>query len=151
MLTTAHTELVTPWQHWGDPSDNTDYFHVPAITPREAFQPLIDKFRSLEYLGTPPFMEFNNDLFLECGRTPPEDWEQRGRMQFQADYDVWHAKRKLADIYLECGWDVNVAEQVRFRRAGFIMRREEYWRDVVEPLEEMASKTGSDLSDGIIA
>jgi hypothetical protein len=73
-----------------------------------------------------------------------------GKLFSQADYDVWHAKRKLADIYLECGWDVNVAEQVRFRRAGFIMRREEYWRDVVEPLEQKASKIGSDLSDGII-
>jgi hypothetical protein len=94
-------------------------------------------------------MEFNNDLFSEYGRSPPEDWEQRAKIRFQADYDVWHAKRKLADIYLECGWDVSVAEQVDFRRAEFITRREEYWRDVVEPLEEMASKIGSDLSDGI--
>jgi hypothetical protein len=150
MLITAPTELVTPWQHWGDPSDNTDYFHVPTMTPREAFQPLINKFRSLEYLGTPPLIEFNNDLFLECGRTPPEDWEHRGKIQFQADYDVWHAKRKLADIYLERGWDINIAEKIGFRRAEFITRRERYWREVVELLEQRASKIGSDLSDSII-
>lgn len=31
-----NTELVTPWKHWGDPIDNSDYFHVPSITPRQA-------------------------------------------------------------------------------------------------------------------
>ena len=105
------TELVSPWKHWGDPTDNTNYFHVPAVSPREAFQPLIDKFRGLEYLGTPPFMEFNNDLFLENGRTPPEDWDEGAKVQFRVDYDVWKAKRKLADFYIECGWDVNAGEQ----------------------------------------
>jgi hypothetical protein len=144
------TGLVTPWKHWGDPTDNSNYFHVPAVSPREVFQPLINKFRSLEYLGTPPFMEFNDDLFLECGRTPPEDWENRAKIQFQADYDVWQAKRKLADIYLECGWDVNVAEQSVFRRAEFIIRREKYWRDVVKPLEQEASRIGSDISDRVV-
>jgi len=144
------TELVTPWKHWGDPSDNTDYFHVPALSPREAFQPLINKYRRLESLGTPPFMEFNNDLFPECGRAPPEDWDEGAKVQFRVDYDVWQAKRKLADIYLECGWDVNAVEQSGFRRADFIARREKYWRDVVEPLEQEASRIGSDRSDGII-
>jgi hypothetical protein len=143
-------ELVSPWKHWGDPTDNTNYFHVPAVSPREAFQPLIDKFRGLEYLGTPPFMEFNNDLFLENGRTPPEDWDEGAKVQFRVDYDVWKAKRKLADFYIECGWDVNAGEQPDFRRAEFITKREKYWRDVIEPLEQEASRVGSERSDGVI-
>jgi hypothetical protein len=118
------TELVTPWKHWGDPTDNSNYFHVPAVSPREAFQSLIDKFRGLEFLGTPPFMEFNDDLFLENGRTPPEDWDQGAKVQFRVDFGVWKAKRKLADFYLECGWDVHAVEQPDFRRAEFITRRE---------------------------
>lgn len=73
IIKTNNTELSTLWKHWGDPTDSSDYFHVLADSPSKAFQPLINKFRGLEYLGTPPFMEFNNDLFLECGRTAPED------------------------------------------------------------------------------
>lgn len=92
-------------------------------------------------------MEFNDDLFLECGRTAPEDWENRAKVQFQAGYDVWQAKRELADIYLECGWDVNADEQSGFQRAKFVIKREDYRRNVVEPLEQEASSIGSDISD----
>lgn len=141
------TELVTPWKHWGDPSDSSDYFHVPAVTPREAFQPLIDKYRTLEYLGTPPFMELNNDLFPEYGRTPPQDCADEGtRAQYRADYDVWEAKRKLKDLYVEFGWDVDAVEQREFRKEEFVERRERYLKDVVEPLEEEASRVGSERS-----
>ena len=95
-------------------------------------------------------MEFNNDLFLENGRTPPEDWDEGAKVQFRLDHDVWKAKRKLADFYIECGWDVNAGEQPDFRRAEFITRREKYWRDVIEPLEQEASRVGSERSDGVI-
>lgn len=146
-LTTIAIGLVTPWKHWGDPSDSSDYFHVPAVTPREAFQPLINKYRTLEYLGTPPFMELNNDLFPEYGRTPPEDFSDEGaRAQYRADYDVWEAKRKLKDLYVECGWDVGAVEQAQFRREEFVERRERYLKEVVEPLEEEASRVGSERS-----
>lgn len=66
-----------------------DYFHVSAVSPRKAFQPLIDKYRFLEYLGTSPFMEFNDDLFAEYGRRAPDAWDDGAKVQYRADYDVW--------------------------------------------------------------
>ena len=40
------------------------------------------------------------------------------------------------------------AEQKDFQRDKFVGRRQEYWRDVVEPLGLEASSVGSDISDG---
>ena len=59
--------------------------------------------------------------------------------------------RKLADFYLECGWDVdNVNFNARFLTRG-VCREErggEYWRGDAEPLEREARRVGFDLGDG---
>lgn len=51
------------------------------------------------------------------------------------------------DLYLECGWDVGAVEQVSFRREEFIAEREKYWKEIVEPLEEVASRVGTERND----
>lgn len=148
---TTHTDtamgLVIPWKQWGDPTDSPNYFHVPALSPREAFQPLITKFRTLEFLGTPPFMEFTDNLFTEYGRAAPSDWDEGAKVQYRADHDVWEAKRILADLYLECGWDIETVEQISFRREEFIARREKHRKYIVEPLEEVASRVGAERNE----
>jgi hypothetical protein len=138
-------ELVTPWKHWGDPTDASDYFHVPSVSPREAFQPMIDNFRSLHYLGLPPSIDHNNSPYPEYGRNLP-DWNDWDRPNYQAGYDVWEATRRLVDIYLDCGWDVDAVEQHRFRRAEFIARRERHLEDVVKPLQDKADGIESENS-----
>lgn len=50
------------------------------------------------------------------------------------------------DFYLECGWDVDAVEQTTFRREELVGKRERYWKDVVEPLEEAASRVGDERS-----
>lgn len=141
---------MTPWRHWGDPTDNLDYFHVPAVSPRQALQPMIDNFRGLHYLGKPPFIELSNNLESEWGRSPPMDWsgwhDKDEFATYQAEYDAWEAMRKLADIYLECGWDVNALEQHGFRRAEFIAERERHLENVVKPLEEKADRMRSEIN-----
>jgi hypothetical protein len=45
-------EVVYPWTPQGEPED-VEYYDVPAKSPREAFQPLIDRYRGLHYLSRP--------------------------------------------------------------------------------------------------
>jgi hypothetical protein len=139
------TELVTPWRHWGDPTDASDYFHVPGLSPREAFQPMINNFRSLNYLGLPPSIDHNNAPYAEYGRDLP-DWIDWDRPNYQAGYDVWEATRRLVDIYLDCDWDVNAVEQRAFRREEFVARRERHLENVVKPLEDIANGIESENS-----
>jgi hypothetical protein len=146
LLQTNRTiELVTPWKHWGDLTDASDYFHVPGLSPREAFQPMINNFRSLHYLGLPPSIDHNSAPYAECGRKLP-DWNNWDRPIYQAGYDVWEATRKLVDIYLDCGWDVNAVEQRDFRREEFVARRERHLEDVVKPLQGVADGIESENS-----
>jgi hypothetical protein len=44
-----------------------NYFHanIPSKSPREALQPLIDKYRGLQYIIKPPRMGFDHELYLE--------------------------------------------------------------------------------------
>ena len=103
---------------------------------------MIDKYRRLEYLGTPKTIDFNYDLFSESGGQPPKDWGADDVRRWRAQYNVWAAVRKLKDFYLEYRWDVERVEQRRFRRDGFLEKRAEYWKYVVELLikidEEMS-------------
>lgn len=55
---------------------------------------------------------------------------------------MWEAMCGLADIYLECGWDVNAAEQTAFHSIEFTEKRSKNMSEIVEPLEEDASREG---------
>lgn len=71
----------------------------------------------------------------------PETWEKIGSLElYEADHKLWEALCKLADIYLECGWDVDAVVQTGFRRAEFIEKRTKYFDEVVKPLDEEESK-----------
>jgi hypothetical protein len=107
---------------------------------------MINNFRSLHYLGLPPSIDHNNAPYTEYGRNLP-DWIDWDRPNYQAGYDVWEATRKLVEIYLDCGWDVNAVEQRAFRREEFVARRERHLEDVVKPLEDIANGIESENSE----
>ncbi|KAK5739016.1 hypothetical protein LTR17_005534 [Elasticomyces elasticus] len=126
------TQLVIPWNPVENPDEVDDYSHVPAVSPREAFGPLIKEYRSLNYLGAPNGMEFNEELFSESGGEAPADWGLESARRWRMQYDEWFAVRKLKAIYLECGWDPDAVEQIDFRRSEFLQKRGKYWREEVE-------------------
>lgn len=128
---------MTPWKPIDNPDEVNDYFHVPAEPPHNVLGPIIDKYRNLHYLGTPAGIDHNHALFSESDGHPPVDWGETDRRRWRSQYDVWAAVRKLKEVYLECGWDVNALEQTRFRRDEFLERRATYWEQVVEPLRRM--------------
>lgn len=133
----ARAEVVHPWDYNDSNITEDNYFQVPPLSPREAFQPLIDDFRGLNWLvtGRPYGLQTEwpwNDF--------PEYWPESMRPEYEADYDVWKAKRVLKDIYLDCGWDVHTVEQTHFRRDEFIERRERHLQKIVKPLKEVSMR-----------
>lgn len=129
-----------------------NYFraHVPSKPPREALQPLIDKFRSLAYINRPPWAGTDHELVYEESAFPPpdradfsddSDFESRVRAR-----DEFLAKRRLKDLYLECGWDVNAVEQTAFRRDRFIEKRSRHldaiYRDRLEEIRRRRELQG---------
>jgi hypothetical protein len=108
--------------------DDTEYYNVPAKSPREAFQPLIDKYRSLQYISRPTnAKEGEFQLFVdECHIFAPEncpDEVHEIAQELQAD---WQLSRGLEGIYLECGWRTDRVDQSAFRREEFLERRRRY-------------------------
>ncbi|RMZ78337.1 hypothetical protein DV738_g3888, partial [Chaetothyriales sp. CBS 135597] len=125
------TKLVTPWDVMAGPGGKRDYFDVPAKSPHEAFRDVIENFRSLNYLGTPLYVDFNTGYFSKYSGKPPRHYSEHDTKRWLAGHDIWAATRKIKDIYLDCGWDVKGYEQPNFRRDEFIRRRNEYWENVV--------------------
>jgi hypothetical protein len=127
--------------HVWDKNDYEIYYEAPPLSPREAFRPLIDDYRSLNWLVTVTF----GQLHTEWPWTEfPQDWPESHRREYETDHDVWKAVRGLADIYVDCGWNVNAVDQSTFRREEFIERRKRYVETVVEPLEEIHRKAGDE-------
>lgn len=122
-----------PWNY----NEYDDYREVTPLAPREAFQQLIDDFRTLNWLVTGDWhglqTEWPWDEF-------PEDWPESDRPGYEADYDVWKAIRGLRDIYLDCGWNIHTIEQSHFRRDEFVERKKRHMEDVVAPLDDMADR-----------
>jgi len=125
-------------------NDETDsdlpcnYFHIPPVSPREALQPVIDKYRSLHYINRPLSPAGRSDFLLiteQFGERLPDDPTEAQRESFERNRRVWQAERRLEAIYLDCGWDVRAVEQTNFRRDEFLRRRSDYIRNVVGPLE----------------
>jgi hypothetical protein len=119
---------------WNPINDEVDeYFELRPVSPRQAFQPLLDKFRGLRRLVAPEHGQVNTGQDAS-----PQRWQFGSEAHFRAEIKVWEAMCGLVDIYLECGWDVNAVEQTAFRSAGFIEKRSKYMSEVVEPLQEKA-------------
>lgn len=151
MWLTCILELVTRfegmWHHEEgyDPVSYSDVAHYPAKPPSEAFRPLIEHYRKLDYIGI-PWDNFGrvehryetNSSYSPHGREGPPDWQrhtsQNVRRVHRAGYDIWAAIRKIKGIYIDCGWNVDAVEQSQFRREEFIERRARHWTEVVEPL-----------------
>ena len=110
-----------------------EYFDLRPVSPRQAFQPLLDKFRGLRRLVAPEHGQVNTGQDAS-----PQRWQFGTEAQFCAEIKVWEAMCGLADIYLECGWDVNAVGQTAFRSIEFIEERSKYMSEVVEPLQEKA-------------
>lgn len=109
-----------------------NYFraYIPSMSPREALQPLIDKFRSLDYINRPPWAGTDHQLvYEEWVFPPPVRTDFRDESDFESQVrarDEFLAKRQLKDLYLECGWDVNAVSQTAFRRDKFLENRRQH-------------------------
>jgi hypothetical protein len=107
-----------------------NYFHVniPSKSPREALQPLIDKYRGLRYVIKPLRGGIGHELYLEEFKylQPYEGPEDRREESEASDREILSILRRLKDLYLWCGWNLNTVEQAAFRRDEFIKKREEF-------------------------
>lgn len=124
------------WVPFDDPEDEDHWQQITPELPSEVFAPWIKHYRSLEYLVLPSHIDwdFEGNMY---DRSPPDDREGAWKGLWIADREVWKAERRVRDIYLECGWDVNAqGEQTGFRREEFLERRNAYWDSFVAPLEE---------------
>lgn len=129
------TGLVCIWNNINDPFP--DYLHLRPVPPREAFQPLIDSFRSLRRVAAPETTFVETDQ--NSGPTQPESGTSA---QHEAEFNLWKAMCGLADLYLECGWDVNAVAQTDFRRVEFVEKRTKYLSEIIGPLEESVLEAG---------
>lgn len=111
----------------------SNYFHLPPVSPRQAFQPLIDSFRGLRRVATPDRTFIRTDY-----SSGPEQWQFQTRAQYEAENKVWKAMCGIADLYIECRWDTSAVTQTSFRSSEFVDKRTKYFSEVVEPLEEEA-------------
>ena len=117
-------------------NDEVDaYFDLQPISPRQAFQPLLDKFRGLHQLVAPEHGQVNTSQDAS-----PQRWQFGTEAQYRAEIKVWAAVCGLADIYLECGWNANAIAQTGFRSIEFIEKRSNYMGEIVEPLQGKASR-----------
>ncbi|GAB7349046.1 hypothetical protein MBLNU459_g8012t1 [Dothideomycetes sp. NU459] len=133
----TENKLMVAWEPLENPDDTDGYDHVPKKRPSESLRPMIEDYRRLNYIGGASIgIDFNYDFFSESGGEAPEDFSEREKRIWRAQYDVWAATRKIKDFYLECGWNVDTVEQSEFRREDFLEKRRHYLRDVLEPLIE---------------
>lgn len=119
--------VVYSWTPQDEPEEMA-YYDMPATTPREAFQPLIDKFRSLQYISLPSnAKEGEYQLVVdEWDVFVPDDAPDRARELTEELHRKWQHSRGLKDIYLQCGWRPEQIDQFSFRRDDLIERRRRY-------------------------
>lgn len=116
--------VVYPWTPQDEPED-VEYDDVPAKSPREAFQPLIDKFRKLQYISRPSNGKGGEyqlvvdewDVFI------PDNTPCRARELTEELHRNWQHSRGLEQIYIQCGWRPDQVDQSAFRREEFIEKR----------------------------
>jgi hypothetical protein len=144
----TRVEVVHVWNYFRSGMKYDNYFEVPPVTPREAFQPMIDNFRSLKWLATGDKYGFLPKWpYIELPLSGKH--HERARKKYKADYDIWRGMRGLQDVYLDCGWNVDAVEQSTFRRKEFIEKKKRYMEDVVAPLRKAKDRlqAGHDEQD----
>lgn len=114
-----------------DEPEEMAFDDLPAKTPREAFQSLIDKFRELRYISHPSNSREGEYQLVVDGWdvVVPDNAPERVRKLTEELYSQWQHSRGLRDIYLQCGWRPEQIEQSAFRRDEFIERRRRYLFD----------------------
>jgi hypothetical protein len=121
ILMRDYPELMFPWTPIMDgPVDDDEqdmaanYFHahIPSKSPREALQPLIDKYRGLQYIIKPPSGGIAHELYLEEFQylQPYEGPEDRREESEASDTEILSVLHGLKGLYLWCGWNVNTVE-----------------------------------------
>jgi hypothetical protein len=126
---------VYVWNPINDGSgDGLNYFHLRPVSPRQAFQPLIDSFRGLRRVAAAP--EATSVGTDEDSGPQASQFQNAGH--YEAGRRVWKAVCSIADLYVECGWDVNAEVQMDFRSGEFIEKRAKYVGEVVQPLKAQA-------------
>ncbi|KAH9986362.1 hypothetical protein F4779DRAFT_611843 [Xylariaceae sp. FL0662B] len=135
------TKLMTPWKPIHNPDEVDDYSHVAGASSREVLSPVIESYRKLRYLATSRGLDFSPAEYADSGGAPPQGWSADERQRWEASCAVWEATQKLRDFYLECGWDVDAAEQRDFRLDEFLAKRETHWREVLELLMRAEEET----------
>lgn len=124
------------WDPFADPEDDDHWRRITPKLPSEVFAAWIKHYRSLEYLVLPSHIDWDYEGNL-YDRNPPDGREGADKELWNAGREVWKAERKVRDIYLDCGWNVNASgEQTGFRRGEFLEKRKAYWDSFVAPLEE---------------
>jgi hypothetical protein len=86
--------------------------------------------------GQPGQIPVNTDEDSGSYHPDLETWTGARRNLEEASYNVWKAVCGIADLYLECGWDVNVVMQTDFRWGEFVDERDEYIGEVVHALQD---------------
>jgi len=124
------SEVVYPYTPQDEPDDGK-YYDVPAMSPREAFQPLIDKYRGLHYTSRPSnAKEGEYQLIIdEWDVCVPDNAPVRARQLTEELHRRWQYSRGLEEIYLECGWRPDQVDQSAFRRDEFLEKRRRYLFD----------------------
>jgi hypothetical protein len=121
------SEVVYPWTPQDEPED-VEYYDVPAKSPREAFQPLIDKYRGLQYISRPSnAKEGEYQLVIdEWDVCIPDNAPVKARELTEELHRKWQHSRGLERIYLACGWRPDQVDQSAFRRDEFLEERRCY-------------------------
>jgi hypothetical protein len=119
--------VVYPWTPQ-DEDDDTEYYDVPAKSPRETFQPLIDKYRSLQYISRPTNAEEGEfQLFIDEWQFGlPDHAPDEARELLEGLHTDWQLSRGLEEIYFECGWRTDQVDQSAFRREEFLEKRQQH-------------------------
>jgi hypothetical protein len=95
---------------WNPINDEAStYLHLRPVSPRQAFQPLIDSFRGLCRIAAAPEA---TPVGIDEDSGPQESQFQNAA-HYEAERKVWKTVCVMADLYVECGWDVNAILQRR--------------------------------------
>jgi len=122
--TETQSEVMHAWTPIDSDYDN--YLGEPAKSPRDALQPLIDKFRSLQYISR-PHNSGDDTLYEVVGEsydvTLPDDASEEVRRVVEKMRWDWQRSRGLKAIYLKCGWRPDRVDQSAFDHDEFLAQR----------------------------
>ncbi|KAJ4393380.1 hypothetical protein N0V93_002590 [Gnomoniopsis smithogilvyi] len=141
LIYNTETCLMTSWQPSANPPDVQGYAHLPTWLPSEILEPWIVSFRSLSVLKTPLFMLWEPRTQQDA--QSPEDYTDRDALHWRAERAVDRALWGIADVYMQCGWEVSSQEQQNgFDRHEFVTRRTRHLQEAVRPVIDRIGEKG---------